>query len=115
MKNELLSQLKNESYCYLTTTGRVTGNPHEIEIWFGLKETTLYLLSGNGRVGCYDVSNGTRQWTRSVSEFGGSYVHENATTDRPMSVFAADLPAGTYVFGAQDSGNNFYTIGVMPQ
>jgi hypothetical protein len=43
------------------------------------------------------------------------YVHENATTDRPMSVFAADLPAGTYVFGAQDSGNNFYTIGVMPQ
>ncbi|MCL5281474.1 MAG: discoidin domain-containing protein [Planctomycetes bacterium] len=38
------------------------------------------------------------------------YVHENATTDRPMSVFAADLPAGTYVFGAQDSGNNFYTI-----
>ena len=47
MKNELLSHLKNESYCYLTTTGRVTGNPHEIEIWFGLKETTLYLLSGN--------------------------------------------------------------------
>ena len=47
MKNELLSQLKNDSYCYLTTTGRVTGNPHEIEIWFGLKETTLYLISGN--------------------------------------------------------------------
>jgi hypothetical protein len=43
------------------------------------------------------------------------YIHENATTDRPMSVFAADLPAGTYVFGAQDSGNNFYTIGVMPK
>jgi len=41
------------------------------------------------------------------------YIAENATTNRPMSVFAADLPAGTYVFGAQDSGNNFYTIGVM--
>lgn len=39
--------LANESYCYLITTGRVTGNPHEIEIWFGLKDTTLYLLSGN--------------------------------------------------------------------
>ncbi len=38
------------------------------------------------------------------------YIHENATTDRPMSLFAADFPAGTYVFGAQDSGNNFYTI-----
>jgi hypothetical protein len=43
------------------------------------------------------------------------YIHENATTDRPMSVFAADLPAGTYVFGAQDSGNNFYTIGALRQ
>jgi len=38
--------LTEESYCYLTTTGRVTGNPHEIEIWFGLKNSTLYLLSG---------------------------------------------------------------------
>ncbi len=38
------------------------------------------------------------------------YVHENATTDRPMSVFAADFPAGTYVFGSQVSSGNFYTI-----
>ena len=35
--------------CYLTTTGRRTGNPHEIEIWFGVLEETLYLISGNGR------------------------------------------------------------------
>jgi deazaflavin-dependent oxidoreductase (nitroreductase family) len=41
-----LASLKGEEYCYLTTTGRVTGKPHEIEIWFGLKEPTLYLLSG---------------------------------------------------------------------
>ena len=41
-----LANLKAEEYCYLTTTGRVTGKPHEIEIWFGLHETTLYLLSG---------------------------------------------------------------------
>ena len=46
--NPLLSPLLGEeSYCYLTTTGRVTGNPHEIEIWFGLKDNTIYLLSGN--------------------------------------------------------------------
>ena len=45
--NSLLLRLANESYCYLTTTGRVTGNPHEIEIWFGLKDNTIYLLSGN--------------------------------------------------------------------
>ena len=45
---KLLIHLKAEEYCYLTTTGRVTGNPHEIEIWFELKDTTLYLLSGGG-------------------------------------------------------------------
>ena len=43
---ELLANLKDEDYCYLTTTGRVSGHPHEIEIWFGLQNSTLYLLSG---------------------------------------------------------------------
>ncbi len=35
-----------EQFCYLTTAGRVSGNPHEIEIWFGLVANTLYMLSG---------------------------------------------------------------------
>ena len=35
-----------EDYCYLTTTGRVSGEPREIEIWFGLEGTSLYMLSG---------------------------------------------------------------------
>jgi deazaflavin-dependent oxidoreductase (nitroreductase family) len=43
-----LNDLKNEAYCYLTTTGRVTGNPHEIEIWFGINKNTIYLMSGGG-------------------------------------------------------------------
>lgn len=41
-----LSALAGEEYCYLTTTGRRSGRPHEIEIWFGLDGSTLYLLSG---------------------------------------------------------------------
>ena len=40
--------MADEDYCYLTTTGRVTGRPHEIEIWFGLEGATLYLLAGGG-------------------------------------------------------------------
>ncbi len=44
----LLSQLANQDYCYLTTKGRVSGRPHEIEIWFGNKNNSLYLLSGGG-------------------------------------------------------------------
>ncbi len=43
---ELLPQLSKEEYCYLTTKGRKTGKPHEIEIWFGIVGNTLYLLSG---------------------------------------------------------------------
>jgi len=38
--------LASESYCYLTTTGRMSGEPREIEIWFGLDGDTLYMLSG---------------------------------------------------------------------
>jgi deazaflavin-dependent oxidoreductase (nitroreductase family) len=35
-----------EDYCYLTTTGRITGRPHTVEIWFALHNQTLYILSG---------------------------------------------------------------------
>ncbi len=45
-----LGALAGESFCYLTTTGRVTGRPHEIEMWFSLvpETRTLYMLSGGG-------------------------------------------------------------------
>ena len=51
--------LASESYCYLTTTGRVSGKLREIEIWFGLDGDTLYMLSG-GR----DRSNWVKNLTR---------------------------------------------------
>jgi deazaflavin-dependent oxidoreductase (nitroreductase family) len=43
-----LSVLAEEPFCYVTTTGRVTGRPHTIEIWFGISGRTLYMLSGGG-------------------------------------------------------------------
>ena len=45
-----LRDLSGEDFCYLTTTGRVTGRPHEIEMWFSLvpETQTLYMLSGGG-------------------------------------------------------------------
>jgi deazaflavin-dependent oxidoreductase (nitroreductase family) len=33
-------------FCYLTTTGRITGRPHRIEIWFALRDGVVYLLAG---------------------------------------------------------------------
>jgi deazaflavin-dependent oxidoreductase (nitroreductase family) len=38
--------LAGEDFCYLTTTGRISGRPHTIEIWFALNRHTLYMLSG---------------------------------------------------------------------
>ena len=36
-------------FCYVTTTGRRTGRPHRIEIWFAPGEaSTIYVLSGGG-------------------------------------------------------------------
>lgn len=46
--NTDLENLADLDYCYLTTTGRVTGREHTIEIWFALHERTLYLLAGSG-------------------------------------------------------------------
>lgn len=38
-----------ENFCHLTTTGRRTGRQHTIEIWFGVSDDRLYMLSGGGR------------------------------------------------------------------
>jgi deazaflavin-dependent oxidoreductase (nitroreductase family) len=43
-----LEERSGEDFCYVTTTGRRTGRPHTIEIWFGARGDTLYLLSGGG-------------------------------------------------------------------
>ncbi len=44
----LPASLAGEDFCYLTTTGRVSGKPHEIEIWFGARDHSIYLMSGGG-------------------------------------------------------------------
>jgi deazaflavin-dependent oxidoreductase (nitroreductase family) len=42
-----LAALSDESFCYITTTGRVSGRQHTIEIWFALEGGTIYMLAGN--------------------------------------------------------------------
>ena len=46
-----LAQFADDDFCYLTTTGRVSGRPHTIEIWFAQSGQSLYLLAG----GRYDA------------------------------------------------------------
>lgn len=46
--NSDLRRFADDDFCYLTTTGRVSGRPHTIEIWFALHGRTLYMLAGGG-------------------------------------------------------------------
>jgi len=50
------ADLASLPFGYLTTTGRVTGRSHRIEIWFALHADTVYVLSG-GRDGSDWVRN----------------------------------------------------------
>jgi deazaflavin-dependent oxidoreductase (nitroreductase family) len=54
----IVKALSAAQVCDLTTTGRVTGRPHTIEIWFALQGKTLYLLAGDGR---------RADWVRNIS------------------------------------------------
>jgi deazaflavin-dependent oxidoreductase (nitroreductase family) len=51
------TELASLPFGYLTTTGRITGRSHRIEIWFALHDDVVYLLSG-GR----DASD----WVRNI-------------------------------------------------
>ena len=78
-------QLANESFCYLTTTGRVTGRPHTIEIWFALDGYRLYMLAGGG-TGSDWVKNllrapGVTVRIRDVTYTGRARVVEDAQED----------------------------------
>ena len=43
-----MTELGDLDVAHLTTTGRITGTPRRIEIWFALEGETVYLLSGGG-------------------------------------------------------------------
>lgn len=52
-------ELAELDYCYVTTTGRRSGSPHTIEIWFALHEDVVYLLAGGGE---------TSDWVKNLRE-----------------------------------------------
>lgn len=63
--SDRLGELAGERYCYLTTTGRVSGRPREIEIWFHLEGSTLYMLA---------ESRGRANWVRNIRAHPGVTV-----------------------------------------
>lgn len=88
-----LNKLAEEDFCYLTTTGRISGRPHTIEIWFALHQQTIYMLSG-GR----DKSD----WVKNALQIPAVQVKINSTIfdgiARHVSGAEEDSLARTIVF-----------------
>jgi deazaflavin-dependent oxidoreductase (nitroreductase family) len=75
--------LADLDFAYLTTSGRVTGRPHRIEIWFAQHGETVYLLSGGT-----DRSD----WVRNLMASPGVVLEIG---DRRLATRARVVEAGT--------------------
>ena len=66
-----LQPFAGDDFCYLTTTGRVSGRMHTIEIWFALNGQTLYMLAG-GRY--------TTDWVKNIQRSSQVQLRLRETT-----------------------------------
>jgi deazaflavin-dependent oxidoreductase (nitroreductase family) len=92
-------ELAREEYCYLTTTGRTTGQARRIEIWFAMRAGTgtIFLLAGGGE---------KAHWVRNIQadprvtvEIGGTTFPGTgriAAPDTEEDALARDLVVDKY-------------------
>ena len=73
MADAWLNERAAEDFCYLTTVGRRTGKPHEIEIWFAALDGKLYMMAG-GRM--------KADWVRNLIRTPGVSVRLRGETRR---------------------------------
>ena len=85
--------LADATHGYLTTTGRVSGRAHRVEIWFAVRGDTIYLLSGSG---------GRSDWCRNLrADPEGWFTIDGVTvpiTGRRVTDPAEDAIARSAVF-----------------
>jgi deazaflavin-dependent oxidoreductase (nitroreductase family) len=82
-----LAEVASESFCSVTTTGRVTGRPHAIETWFLVHDGDVWILNGAG-----DASDTVRnvRFQPSVQLRIGS--HTTAAVARVVDDLEPDAP-----------------------
>lgn len=68
-----LSRHATTDYAYLTTTGRKSGEPREIEIWFAVAGRAIYLMAG-GRERAHWVRNIVAEPAVTVRLDGSTYA-----------------------------------------
>lgn len=65
----MFERLAGAAFCYLTTTGRRSGRPHTVEMWFGIEGRTLYCLAGGGD---------SADWVRNIRHNGAVSLRINS-------------------------------------
>lgn len=98
-----LADVAELDVCDVTTSGRVSGRPHRIEIWFGVLDGSMYLISGNGP---------TADWYRNMLADPDVVVHlpdgdhvgrARDVTDPAERRRCGDLMGAKYVWGGDPS------------
>jgi deazaflavin-dependent oxidoreductase (nitroreductase family) len=98
-----LASVTDEAFAYLTTVGRVTGDPHEIEIWFAARDATVYFLSGGPDDA--DWVRNLRREPRVTVRIGGrtsAGIARVIDPDDEEDALARDLVWRRYTTGARD-------------
>ncbi len=67
----MFERLAGEDFAYLTTTGRKSGRPHRIEIWFAIENGVIYMLSGGGE---------SADWVRNIKKRGSVSIQIGSRT-----------------------------------
>ena len=97
-----VEQFKDEDFCYLTTTGRNSGRPHTIEIWFALNGKTLYMLSG-GRHRADWVKNALRFPEVQVRIRDTTFIGQARTVGDPAEdALARQIVLAKYISRSED-------------
>jgi len=81
----LREDLEQHDFAYLTTSGRVSGKPHRVEIWFAIVDGSLWVNSGGGRASDWVrnlivnpnlvVEVGDEQWSATATLVDESSAH----------------------------------------
>ena len=109
-----LAELAGANVCYLTTVGRRTGKRHTIEIWFALRDNTLYLLSGGGDSA--DWVRNLRKTTAVRVRVGGRTLGGTAreVTDPEEDALARELLDGKYMSWEPGRRLSAWARGALP-
>jgi hypothetical protein len=98
-----LTPFAHEELCYLTTTGRSSGTPHEIEIWFAFHDGAFFLLAG-GKEGSDWVQNlrSNPAAALRIDDVEAPVLADEPGKDDPIQAEARHLLREKYAYEGED-------------